>query len=129
MTTDIKPTNSSDPTDNSQNGTDVSPASNGASEKKQPPAHKDSSMMYRGVTYTQKAKRFAPKNLVLTEEDRPSPLLQWFYDLPVRNKQLISLVGSKVFSVIGLVGISSLLIIVGGRRQLVQQSKSELAVA
>jgi twitching motility protein PilJ len=86
-------------------------------------------MTYRGVHYTSgQSERYAPSNLVLSRRSR-LPLLQWFYNLPVRNKQLMGLVSSEIISVVGLVGVSSLLIISGGRLQLLQQAKAELAVA
>ncbi|MBD2091535.1 GAF domain-containing protein [Microcoleus sp. FACHB-1515] len=59
---------------------------------------------------------------------RPNPALQWFYNLPVRRKQLLGLFTSEAISIVGLVGVSSLLIIGAGRAQLVHQAKSELAV-
>lgn len=53
----------------------------------------------------------------------------WFYNLPVRRKQLLGLFTSEVISIVGLLGVGSLLIVLGGRNQLVQQAKSETAVA
>ncbi|AKG20313.1 sensor histidine kinase [Calothrix sp. 336/3] len=55
-------------------------------------------------------------------------ILKWFYNLPIRRKQLIALFTSEVISIVGLVGTGSLLIISGGRSLLVNQAKSELAV-
>ncbi len=54
--------------------------------------------------------------------------LKWFYNLSIRNKQLIALFTSEVISIVGLVGTGSILIINGGRSVLVNQAKSELAV-
>ncbi|GAB4377149.1 MAG: hypothetical protein Kow00121_25790 [Elainellaceae cyanobacterium] len=54
--------------------------------------------------------------------------LQWFYDMPVRNKQLLGLFTSEAVSVAGLVGVGSLLLVAGGRSQLSDQAQSELAV-
>ncbi|MBP0020046.1 MAG: HAMP domain-containing protein [Cyanobacteria bacterium SBLK] len=54
--------------------------------------------------------------------------LKWFYNLPIRQKQLIGLFTSELISVVGLVGVGTYLIITGGRQQLLQQAKSELAV-
>ncbi|MBT9311900.1 methyl-accepting chemotaxis protein [Leptothoe kymatousa] len=82
-------------------------------------------MSYRGVSYTKGKKRYAPENLAVSR----SRLLQWFYDLPVSSKQLIGLISSEVISVIGLVGVGSLLIISGARQQLLDQSEAELTVA
>ena len=55
--------------------------------------------------------------------------LRTFKDLPIQRKQLVSLFSSEVISVIGLVGVGTYLIVSGGRQQLVQQARSELAVA
>ena len=82
-------------------------------------------LYYRGVQYRQGEQRYAPEKLAVS---RRSSLLQWFYDLPVSSKQLIGLISSEVISVIGLVGVGSLLIISGGRRQLLKQAQAELAV-
>ncbi len=54
--------------------------------------------------------------------------VQWFYDLPIRQKQLVGLLCSQVISIVGLVGIGAWLIVAGGRNQLLNQAKSELAV-
>ncbi|MEL7034234.1 MAG: ATP-binding protein [Cyanobacteria bacterium J06592_8] len=51
-----------------------------------------------------------------------------FYNLPIRQKQLLGLFTSEVISVVGLVGVGIYLIVTGGRQQLIQQAKSELAV-
>ncbi|MEM9264347.1 MAG: methyl-accepting chemotaxis protein [Cyanobacteria bacterium P01_F01_bin.13] len=82
-------------------------------------------MSYRGVQYVKGEQPYAPENLTVSSR---SSLLQWFYDLPVSSKQLIGLISSEVISVIGLVGVGSLLIISGGRRQLLKQAQAELAV-
>jgi twitching motility protein PilJ len=57
-----------------------------------------------------------------------SLLQQRFLDLPIRDKQFTVLLVSQVVSVIGLVGVGALLIVAGGRSQLVNQAKSELVV-
>lgn len=54
--------------------------------------------------------------------------LQWFYNLSVRRKQVVGLFASEVISIVGLIGFGSYLIVTGGRNQLVNQAKSELAV-
>ncbi len=54
--------------------------------------------------------------------------LKWFYNLPIRRKQLIGLFSSEVISIVGLLGVGAVLIINGGRSVLVNQSQSELAV-
>ncbi len=66
---------------------------------------------------------------------KPAPIqrgrtsfVQWFYDLPIRQKQLVGLLCSQVISIVGVVGIGAWLIVAGGRSQLLNQAKSELAV-
>jgi twitching motility protein PilJ len=71
-------------------------------------------LQYRGISYG------AP----VTEGSQ----LQWFYNLPVRSKQMLGLFTSEAISVVGLVGVGSCLIVAGGRSQLLNQAKSELAV-
>jgi len=61
-------------------------------------------------------------------QERQSSFLQWFYNLPVRSKQLTGLFTSEVLSIVGLVGVGAVLIVVGGRTQLRQQAQSELVV-
>ncbi|MBW4514411.1 MAG: GAF domain-containing protein [Timaviella obliquedivisa GSE-PSE-MK23-08B] len=55
--------------------------------------------------------------------------LKWFYQLPIRRKQLLALLTSEALSVLGLVGVGSWLIIVGGRTQLANQAKAEVNVS
>jgi twitching motility protein PilJ len=78
--------------------------------------------------------RSRPGN-VLDPANRPSEPrqpkasgMQWFLDLPVRRKQLLGLLTAELISVVGIVGVGSLLIVSAGRSQLIQQAKSELAV-
>ncbi len=54
--------------------------------------------------------------------------LNWFYNLPIRRKQLIGLFASEVISIVGLVGVGAILIITGGRHALINQAKSELSM-
>jgi twitching motility protein PilJ len=68
-------------------------------------------------------------SLPRSKKKQQSPALQWFYDLPVRGKQLTGLFTSEVISVIGLVGVGAVLIVAAGRTQLQQKAESELAVA
>ncbi|MEM9218903.1 MAG: methyl-accepting chemotaxis protein [Cyanobacteria bacterium P01_F01_bin.150] len=75
-----------------------------------------------------KAKGASSSNSSVNKQKRSS-IFGWFYDLPVRQKQLLGLFTSEIISIIGLMGVGALLIIVGGRRQLVQQAKAEEAVA
>ena len=60
-------------------------------------------------------------------EPKPS-LLHWFYNLPIRQKQLLGLFTSEVISIVGLVGVGAVLLVIGGRSQLLNQAKSELKV-
>ncbi|NER27878.1 MAG: HAMP domain-containing protein [Symploca sp. SIO1C4] len=55
-------------------------------------------------------------------------ILQRFYNLPIRNKQLLGLFTSEVISILGLVGVGALLIVSSGQSQLRNQAKSELVV-
>lgn len=55
-------------------------------------------------------------------------LLKWYYNLPIRSKQVTRLYTSQIISVFGLVGLSSVLIVTAGRTQLLNQAKAELAV-
>ncbi len=54
--------------------------------------------------------------------------MQWFYNLPLRRKQILGLVASEVISIVGLVGVGSYLIIHGIREQAYRQAEAELAV-
>ncbi|MDJ0620653.1 MAG: ATP-binding protein [Calothrix sp. MO_192.B10] len=60
--------------------------------------------------------------------DQNNFLLRWFYNLPIRRKQLIGLFSSEIISILGLLGVGAVLIVMGGRSVLVNQAKSELAV-
>ena len=59
---------------------------------------------------------------------RVFPALRWFYNLPIRNKQLIGLLTSEFVSLVGLVGVSTILIVNGLYSGLGRQAKSELEV-
>ncbi len=67
-----------------------------------------------------------------TRSSPPSPapvrLLQRFYNLPIRTKQLATLLTLEVLSVFSVVGVGSWLIINSGQAQLLNQAKSELEV-
>ncbi|MBE9041833.1 histidine kinase, partial [Oscillatoriales cyanobacterium LEGE 11467] len=54
--------------------------------------------------------------------------LQWFYNLPIRRKQLLGLLTSEVLSIVGLMGVGACLLVLGGHRMLLHQAQSELAV-
>ena len=53
--------------------------------------------------------------------------LKWFYDLPVERKQFLGSFVSELLAVLGIVGVGTWLIVSGGRAQLREQAKSELA--
>lgn len=54
--------------------------------------------------------------------------LKYLCDLPIQKKQFLGLFSSEIISIIGLAGVGALLIVAGGRSQLTEQAKSELAV-
>lgn len=56
-----------------------------------------------------------------------SPFLQWLYNLPISRKQLI-ITGTSFASILGLVGVGSLLTFKGLQNQLLYQAISEVAV-
>jgi twitching motility protein PilJ/methyl-accepting chemotaxis protein PixJ len=56
------------------------------------------------------------------------PIVEWFNNLPIRNKQLTALFTSELITVLGLIGVGSFLIINNGKSQLVNQVKSEIVV-
>ncbi len=73
--------------------------------------------------------KFSPPTPKLAPIQRGrTSFVQWFYDLPIRQKQLVGLLCSQVISIVGVVGIGAWLIVAGGRSQLLNQAKSELAV-
>lgn len=74
-------------------------------------------LSYRGVPYAG----------VDSTQTQDSPL-QWFFDMPVRGKQLLGLLSSEAISVVGLVGVGSWLIMTNGQSQLVHQAEAELTV-
>ena len=55
--------------------------------------------------------------------------VQWFYNLPIRRKQLTGLFASELISIFGLVGVGAILIVKGGQSILFHQAKSELIVS
>ncbi|NJM96779.1 MAG: GAF domain-containing protein [Phormidesmis sp. RL_2_1] len=70
--------------------------------------------------------RYAPEKIQVTQGSETG-LLQWFYDLPVADKQLTGLLASKILSVLGVIGISLWLLLMTGRRQISAQAVSELS--
>ncbi len=59
-------------------------------------------------------------------ETSSNPLFNWFYNLPIRQKQLLVLLTAQSLSIIALLGVGVIQIIDSGREQLVNQSISEL---
>ncbi len=116
MTTDFRPYTASQ-----VGGDDGQIAQNGAAL---PPTDDASgAMKYRGTSYGAGAE----EEVKITRRSKFGPV-QWFSNLSVRQKQLTGLVTSEVISVLGLVGVGSFLIISGGRSQLLNQARAELAV-
>ena len=66
-------------------------------------------------------------SLAYSKKHRFAPL-QWYYDLPIRSKQVTRLYTSQIISIFGLVGVGALLVVTAGRSQLLNQAKAELAV-
>ncbi|HEY9820913.1 MAG TPA: methyl-accepting chemotaxis protein [Candidatus Sericytochromatia bacterium] len=66
-------------------------------------------------------------SLAYSKKHRFAPL-QWYYDLPIRSKQVTRLYTSQIISIFGLVGVGALLVVTSGRSQLLNQAKAELAV-
>lgn len=73
--------------------------------------------------------RGSSQSSVYHSNKRQSFSLEWFYNLPIKGKQLTGLFTSEVISLIGLVGVGAVLIVASGRTQLVRQAEAELAVA
>ena len=70
-----------------------------------------------------------PSPSLSKSKERPSSPVHWFYNLPLKSKQLAGLFTSEIISVVGLVGVGAVLIVASGRTQLVRQAEAELAVA
>ncbi|MGB6017633.1 MAG: GAF domain-containing protein, partial [Nodosilinea sp.] len=122
MTTDFRPYTSTEageePDPTRQNGMDSKHSGQTSM------GNNSGGLMYRGVAYGPDAKT----KIKITKHARWK-WIQWFSNLSVRQKQLAGLFASEAISVLGLVGVGSLLIISGGRSQLLNQAKSELAVS
>jgi twitching motility protein PilJ len=84
------------------------------------PSNSDARLSWQGAASS------APDLAV--QVDKAPPMLRWFYNLPIRRKQLTALIASELISVVGLVGVGSWLIVTAGRTQLLNQSRSEVAV-
>lgn len=66
---------------------------------------------------------------MLEEKSKQISLLQHFYNLPISRKQMIALIACQLVSILGI-GIGATLIITQGlRNQLLEQAKSEFAIA
>ncbi|MBD0334722.1 MAG: GAF domain-containing protein, partial [Cyanobacteria bacterium Co-bin13] len=81
------------------------------------------SLKHRATAYNAAAK----DPIVVTEKSK-WPFTQWFYNLSVRQKQALGLATTQAISVVGLVGVGSFLVVTGGRSQLLNQAKAELAI-
>lgn len=73
------------------------------------------------------ASKSSPREVTLTKPSK-NGFLRWFNNLSVGRKQIVGLFTSEMLSVLGLVGVGSFLIVTGGRNQLLNQARSELAV-
>jgi len=92
-------------------------------------ARRSLDLLYGSQTITRPIEEeIDPENLEDIELKTQRPL-QWFYNQPIRNKQLMSLFTSEMLSLIGLVGVGTILISTGLRTQILSQAESELAVA
>lgn len=85
---------------------------------------REDQLTYRNVQYSEE--RYAPDKIRVTKESN-SAFLQWFNDLPVADKQLAGLLSSKILSVLGVIGVSLLVLTAAGRRLLLNQAVSELS--
>ncbi|MEO0647221.1 MAG: hypothetical protein AAFZ17_13880, partial [Cyanobacteria bacterium J06650_10] len=81
--------------------------------------------IYRGVRYSG-GERYAPDKIQVTEASG-TDLLQWFYDRQVADKQLTGLLASKILSVLGVIGVSVILLSRLGYKQLQDQAVSEVS--
>ncbi|MGI8936588.1 MAG: methyl-accepting chemotaxis protein [Phormidesmis sp.] len=129
MTRNIRPPYPANPSDNAINAkadnlkANTSPSATAANDLHQ--AHySEEDLAHRQLT--EGGDRYAPEKVQVTQASR-SRLSQWFYNLPVADKQLTGLLASKLLSALGIIGISLLLLSAMGRRQLLDQAESELS--
>ncbi len=54
--------------------------------------------------------------------------MQWFYDQPIRKKQVVALFTSQLISILGLMGVGTLLFRNASYQQLSKQAQSELLI-
>ena len=57
-----------------------------------------------------------------------SPILEYFYNLPISRKQMIALIACEMVSILGIGMGATLIITQGLRSQILEQAKSEIAV-
>jgi twitching motility protein PilJ len=57
-----------------------------------------------------------------------NPIMQWFFNLPISQKQLIALLASEVITIIGIGVVGRFIIANGLQSLLLEQAKSEVAV-
>ncbi|MEG3437965.1 methyl-accepting chemotaxis protein [Pannus brasiliensis CCIBt3594] len=62
------------------------------------------------------------------DEEGSPPLQRWFNNLPIRQKQINASLLSQILSIAAVTGVGAALLYTSGRKQLVNQSQSELAV-
>lgn len=124
MTTEYRPLSSaSEPDNNGLSRADETLNGKTALGSVTSPTGQDG-LKYRGAFYG----AGASDRIHVTRQSK-WPLMQWFYNRSVRQKQVLGLITSDVITVLGLVGVSSFLITAAGRSQLLSQARSELAVA
>jgi twitching motility protein PilJ len=66
---------------------------------------------------------------VAIDESGLSPLQRWFNNLPIRQKQIGASLLSQAISIVGITGVGAFLLYTNGQKQLIDQSRSELAVS
>lgn len=65
---------------------------------------------------------------IAIDESGSNSRQRWFNNLPIRQKQINASLLSQILSIAAVTGVGAALIYTNGRRQLVNQSQSELAV-
>jgi twitching motility protein PilJ len=118
MTTEFRPPASTPSSDNQQNH-----RQNGVAKLSDSRLAAPAPLGYRSAAYGSNFN----DDIIVTRRSNLG-WLQWFNNLSVGKKQITGLFTSEVISVLGLVGVGSFLIISGGRSQLLNQARAELAV-
>ena len=67
-----------------------------------------------------------PVSATISQKTSLAPIVQWFYNLSIRKKQLLILLGAQTLSIAALLGVGTVEIVNSGRQQLINQSTSEL---